>query len=514
MNPQIKDINKIYTGRTLNVPSQTSQGNQKNNVDTRQSRNPNLVRFSEKYPKYGDDGSTPLVYTIGRREVPQSMYDELYVNPETGQVSVTPEQERQLALQPSRDALNVQHGLGDALIMKAAPVIDAINNLRNQTALFNDTRVANARRYPEVMNAVQEGGDIAGNAAMSVLAGGTLLGIGGKVFTMLANGQLLELGLGAIGSYLGHEAGDAIVQDVSNGKYYSLADYMQKEGHIWPFVTETYNPFTYAGGQLFSRVPGFINQKLVPYLSQAIPAESIVPEPAQAPYAQGGDPKTFGQGSIYRGQLTNPKVGTVKGKNWLAKSGDSKKIGGSKKTGVNPRPEQQTQQWDYNQNFTHIGKVITPTGEYNPIWMPMYNGDVTMPPPPPPLPPVNENFHHLVEESREVDPFEEWYSVQREGTTQYWPGAAGSNYGAGWIKIDRTGDISHVYVDKTRTGVGKPDDISRVPGTPARTYGRTKSRTLIKNRPGKPEHWVKVRELNGALPNVDLDYVELPITYY
>lgn len=81
-------------------------------------------------------------------------------------------------------------------------------------------------------------------------------------------------------------------------------------------------------------------------------------------------------------------------------------------------------------------------------------------PPTPPVVPIPDNRVEEIETY--IDPWEDWYSKQKEGTTQYWAGDINSTRSAGPYIIERTVNPGHVVATRRRVGVGENDSRGQI----------------------------------------------------
>ena len=502
----------------------------------------NLIPFSQYYPLYGDDKVTPLTYRIGGRRVPESLYNTMLVDPNTGQVVMSEADQRALALAPVQDALDVEPGWKEKMVMDFAPVLDGFKSLQKASVIFDPIRVANYNRLsPEAKKALWDGGNLAGNAVMLPFTVAMGLGaVEGLVSTAnlakmaYAAGNYAEANsligsiIGAIaGGKIGHDVGDAAIRNITGGQYAGFADYLNKNAGIYAFNSEMMNPFTigsgYAGSYALSGLAGNwrpsvesgrAQQVVTPEGAQEIPfgeqSQTVSGRFAEAPNAVGGS--STRTGVMYNRSAKGGFNRTSGQARQVDRKGGPRQQG--KTTGV--KGDRLSDNRSKNQNETSPKWSVT-GGEQTPFVPVVGNTIMPFPPPhvPPTVPPfIQEPEKHLEEVSRQPDSFPYWFQHQKPGTVVYWPGDSNSGIPAGPKKIvwSETGP-GFIDIERTRQGVGRPDNQGRKVGTPAKSYGRSQRVISGPWNPNK-EHWVRVTEEEGALPNVELDYNEAPIIYY
>lgn len=76
----------------------------------------NLIPFKQYYRIYGDDHVTPLVYRIAGKRVPEELYETMRVDPTNGQVTLSPKDQRILAMAPEQEALTKAQSLKDKVL--------------------------------------------------------------------------------------------------------------------------------------------------------------------------------------------------------------------------------------------------------------------------------------------------------------------------------------------------------------------------------------------------------------
>ena len=506
----------------------------------------NLIPFSQYYPTYGEDHVTPLTYRIGGHQVPPELYNTILVDPNTGHVVISNEDVQKLAGAPTIEGLNPALTWGEQAILDAAPVLDATKKFQKSTVIFDPIRVANYNRLsPIAKKALLDGGNLAGNAVMLPFTVAMGLGaVEGLVSTAnlakmaWAAGNYAEANsligsiIGAVaGGKIGHDIGDAAIQNITGGQYAGFADYLNKNAGMYAFNSEMMNPTTIGSGYLGSYIGsglaggnwrpvienGRAEQVITPRGEQKIQFESypqtISGRFAESPNAVGGSSTRTGVG--YRRSVEggfNNTSGQARQTSGTPRKGGPRQQG--KTTGV--KSDRLSDNRSKNQNEISPEWSVT-GGEQSPVVPVVGNTFMPFLPPhvPPAVPPyISEPEKHLEETSRQSDTFPQWFQRQKPGTVVYWPGDSNSSIPAGPKKIvwSETGP-GFIDIEQTRQGVGRPDNVGRKVGTPAKSYGRSQK---IISGPWKPnkEHWVKVTEEEGALPNVELDYNEAPIIYY
>lgn len=476
----------------------------------------NLIPFKQYYQIYGDDHVTPLVYRIAGKRVPEELYETIMVDPTNGQVVLSPEDQRKLAMAPEQEALTKAQSLKDRILDAVEPGITAINNFRNQIPIISDNRMRMQQAHPLGTNLAQEGGNLAGNIILSVPA--TMIGGGalGTLYNALRAGQYASVVGALAGAWGGHELGDYAVQRATNGQYKGYADYMQREGGFWPYNTEMTNPASLLGGYAGSKVANGIALNAEPWFRNMSMQGTIRPDGYYEVYPEETSTKVtvpLKDGPYALGATKNdilPYMRNVRG-------GFQRTSGSARQAGRKQGPRQQGKTTgtpsDRLSDARNSNSKNSPTFEwqsptyapFNPLpWatspMPPKNPPILIPPPTP-IPDTQ-----LKETTTGVDPFEEWFGKQIPGTRAYWPGDSNSAWDPGWIKIKWGRDV-RAFSERGRRGVGK-DNTGRDVGTPAKTYGRYSKPIL-----GPVPAATRVEVLPGQLPNVELNPTETKIVY-
>lgn len=475
-----------------------------------------LIPFSQYYPIYGDDHVTPLVYRIGRKRVPEELYKTILVNPENGQVVLSPEDQRILAMAPEQDALTRAQSTKDKILNVIEPGINALNHLRNQIPIISDDRMRMQQAHPIGTNLAQEGGDLAGNLILTIPA--TMIGAGaiGTLFNALRAGQYASVVGSLVGAWGGHKLGDYAVQRATNGQYTGYADYMQRRGGFWPYNTEMTNPTSLLGGYAGSKLANAITLNAGPWFRNMNMQGTIRPDGYYEVYPEESPVEVkvpLNEAPYASGATKNGILPYDKGVNGgFQRTSGSARMAGRKQEG--PRQQGKTtgtksdRLTDVRSAKTKNSPMFVWEGPAYEPFNPLPWATSPMPPRPGAVPiiPYMEPETQLKETTTGIDPFEEWFEKQVPGTVSYWPGDSNSAWNPGWIKIKQGGDV-RAFSERGRRGVGK-DNTGRDTGTPAKTYGRY-------NRPilGPVPEATRVDVLPGALPKVELNLNEAKIIY-
>lgn len=341
-----------------------------------------------------------------------------------------------------------------------------------------------------------------GNAAATIFMAPTIAAGIGALTTVPG-----WVGLGS--GYLGHEAGDYLIDKWSDGKYNGWADMIGQwsNGYIYPLTSEIYNPFTAAssltGQYLAQEVPvGITNQRAAmqngeilgteypkgvakmgsdAYVEQVLTApNTAVPKAwysgmgVQTNPVVGRPALPKGQrfGSTYKEQITNPKKGKSKGNtNRAHRTGDSEK---RSRVSYSPRAEHIPVR---DQKIAMLAQKA-PIGDYFSTlpegYIPIFNMPPQTPPVAPPVAPPVTPPAPQPETREEVitvikDPFEKWFEInykQNPGGVAYWPGHEDSAIPAGDKRLI-LGKKGTKKRTKRQVAVGKNDPHNRPYGAEA-----------------------------------------------
>ena len=307
--------------------------------------------------------------------------------------------------------------------------------------------------------------------------------------------------IGLASGYAGHEAGDYLINKLSDGKYNGWADMLgqQTNGYMYPITAEVYNPFTAAasltGQYLAQEVPvGIANQRATmqngeilgteyskglakmgsdAYVEQVLTTpNTAVPKAwysgmgVQTNPMVGRPALPKGQrfGSTYKEQVTNPKKGKSKGNtNRPHRTGDSEK---RSRVAYSPRAE-------------HIPvrdqeiAMLVPKAPIEPYFSTLPEGYIPIfnipPQNPPQNPPATQSETREEKITVIKDPFEKWFEIkyrENPGGVAYWSGHEDSAIPPGDKRLI-LGKKGTKKRTKRQVAVGKNDPHNRPYGAEA-----------------------------------------------
>lgn len=302
--------------------------------------------------------------------------------------------------------------------------------------------------------------------ALATFAAGAPLAQGLESFLSM---PFWQQALTLAGSYAGHEAGDEAIRAMSD--YNGYADMMKTKTHAPIWFSETWNPFTAAGGWTS-------NAAYYGATNPQGPRMTITPEGVQLvndgdilynfgrPVSGGNIPA---QNGYYYGRYgyTTPH-GTSRGTNGHRFSSGGSKSNTGKSSSANSRNVSDVR--TVNGKPTEVYAAQSPTVPFNWAYIPMPTIHSPYVPIKPPVePPVAEPFYYEQYVPTEGDPYFDWWAKaykRNPGGLEEWKGAKNSAFKPGWrlmilggkdpdtYRRDVGNEQGYIYKDSTTNHVG------------------------------------------------------------
>lgn len=268
-------------------------------------------------------------------------------------------------------------------------------------------------------------------AALTTFAVGAPLANGFETFLSMPFMQQLAT---IAGSYAGHELGDEAIRAASD--YNGYADMMKTKAHAPIWFSETWNPFTAAGGWAS-------NAAYYGATNPQGPRMTITPEGVQ--WVNDGDilynfGRTVSGGNIPaqngyhygRYGYTTPH-GTTRGTNGHKVNSGGSRSNMGKSSGVNSRNIQDVR--TANGKIQSVTAAPSPAGPFNWAYIPMPNTYHPYVPVTPPIVPPAVKVRYEQYVPTEGDPYLDWWAKEyrkNPGGLSEWKGAYNSAWKPGW----------------------------------------------------------------------------------
>lgn len=352
-----------------------------------------------------------------------------------------------------------------------APIQDLYNTLvSNRVAIHQNPD------NKEVLQAVKEGGDFVGNAAIATMTAPLVLGNAATLYGMAQAGQWLPIATTIGGAAAGYEATDALTE-AATGK--TLTQHMLDQG-LWGYNTAILHPGANIGGWIGGKAGQLISNNAAPWITNqtnhVVPGEMRPLQSTDVVVQPGETVRINNVSNTQTGYSTN--MGRHHGSRGVASGNSNHKVtsGGGKSGKI-------TSYGNTPYSTTHTMKNVVPES-YRVAWEP-YNFEApydvtfpwfsyeapyiepTQPPVQPPVYPIPEPEPEPEERAVQIEPisteWQKWFERQRKinpGTDQYYEGTPGDPRSGKWYRIELGTGGSGQFVKRS---VGKQTSGSKWP---------------------------------------------------